>query len=171
MVTLTVVAGQGNPGGDDSLHPEHSTADHAANKIVHVPCVIGSHRKHVGVRGYVIWHIHFSTYYWNEDSSEAKLACGMAHDDQHGDVATSTDWGDYGTVTYNTSSKKFEHEGSGTTGRGKYIKGWINYCNELIDEGGGDNDGAYPQFEGVRDICKRYFDDIREAVRDAPGGM
>ena len=73
MLTMTVMAGsKGNPGGDASLHPEHSTASHAANKIVHVPCATGSHHKHIGDDD-VPNHIHHSTYYWfdsDEDDSD-----------------------------------------------------------------------------------------------------
>ena len=49
ILTMTVLAGSGNPGGSDSRHPDHSNADHAANKIVGVPCATGSHHRHVGV--------------------------------------------------------------------------------------------------------------------------
>ena len=48
MLTMTVMAGSGNPGGEASRHPDHSGMDHAANKIVGVPCATGSHHKHVG---------------------------------------------------------------------------------------------------------------------------
>ena len=37
ILTMTVLAGSGNPGGAESRHPDHSDADHEANEIVGVP--------------------------------------------------------------------------------------------------------------------------------------
>ena len=62
ILTMTVMAGSGNPGGADSRHPDHSGEDHEANKIVGVPCATGSHHKHIGDDD-VDNHIHHSTYY------------------------------------------------------------------------------------------------------------
>ena len=130
ILTMTVLAGSGNPGGTDSLHPDHSDADHAANKIVGVPCATGSHHKHVGETADVSNHIHHSTYYWydsDEDENSpppvrvVKIACGMAHDDD----TDITDWGDYGNVGWNSNTDKFTFTGSTTTGRGNYTSdGW-----------------------------------------------
>ena len=52
-----------------------------------------------------------------------------------------------------------------TTGLGKYTSERVNYCNGLINDGDGNNDGAYPTFVGVPDMCNRFFADVREAVR------
>ena len=184
MLTMTVMAGSGNPGGDDSLHPhpDYSGSDHAANKIVGVPCAIGSHTKHIvsteidGVVSTVIHdvteHIHHATWYWydsEEDESSppeervVKLACGdVPHVDNDTDI---TSWGDYGTVGWDDD--KFTFTGSTTTGLGNYTSERVKYCNGLIDDG---NDGAYPTFEGVPDLCNRFFVEVKEAVRPPPAG-
>ena len=174
MITMTVMAGSGNPGGAKSLHPDHSGADHAANKIVGVPCATGSHHKHVGETDDVSNHIHHSTYYWYDSDEQegspptervVKIACGMAHDD---DDESMTSWGYYGTVGWNDDTGKFTFTGSTITGKGNYTSERVDYCNGLIDDGG--NPGAYPTFEGVPDLCNRFFVDVREAVRE-PGGL
>ena len=171
MITITVMAGSGNPGGADSRHPDHTGADHAANKIVGVPCAIGEHTKHVGDSDPPS-HIHFSTWYWYDSDAEenspptvrvVKMACGMAHD---ADVSLRN-WGNYGTVGWNSNTDKFTFTGSSNTGYGKYTSERVNYCNGLIDDG---NAGAYPTFEGVPDLCNRFFVDVREAVRPARAG-
>ena len=173
MITITVMAGSGNPGGADSRHPDHSDdADHAANKIVGVPCATGSHHKHVGETDDVSNHIHHSTYYWydsEEDENsppperEVKIACGMAHDDD----TQITSWGNHGTVGWNSTTNRFTFTGSTSTGLGNYTSERVNYCNGLIGDG---NLGAYPTFEGVPDLCNRFFVDVTEAVRP-PGGL
>ena len=172
MITITVMAGSGNPGGVESLHPDYSSASHAANKIVGVPCATGSHHKHVGVTDDVADHIHHSTYYWydsDEDENSpppervVKIACGMAHDSS----LSITSYGNHGTVGWNSNTGRFTFTGSTTTGLGNYTSERVNYCNGLIDDG---DDGAYPTFEGVPDLCNRFFVDVREAVRP-PGGL
>ena len=172
MLPMAVMAGSGNPGGADARHPDHSGMDHAANKIVGVPCATGSHHKHVGETDDVANHIHHSTYYWYDSQEDenspppervVKIACGMAHDNG----TSIREWGDYGTVGWNSNSGKFTYTGSTTTGLGNYTSERVNYCNGLIDDG---NLGAYPTFEGVPDLCNRFFVDVREAVRP-PGGL
>ncbi len=173
MLTVTVMAGSGNPGGDASLHPDHSGEDDAANKIVGVPCATGSHHKHIGEDDDdVPNHIHHSTYYWydsdedeNSPPSErvVKIACGMAHDDD----TDITSWGNYGTVGWDSDDDEFTFTGDASTGKGNYTSERVKYCNGLIDDG---DDGAYPTFEGVPDLCNRFFVDVREAVRP-PGGL
>ena len=175
MLTMTVMAGSGNPGGADSRHPDHSGADHAANKIVGVPCATGSHHKHVGETDDVSNHIHHSTYYWydsDEDENSpppervVKIACGMAHDD---DDESITSWGNYGTVGWNSTAPAGSLSPE-TTPRARAITPpkRVDYCNGLMNDGG--NPGAYPTFEGVPDLCNRFFVDVREAVRE-PGGL
>ena len=175
MLTMTVMAGSGNPGGADSRHPDHSGEDHAANKIVGVPCATGSHHKHVGDDDDPPNHIHHSTYYWYDSDADenspppervVKIACGMAHDDD----TDITSWGNYGTVGWDSNTSKFTFTGDNTTGKGNYTSERVNYCNGLIDDGDGNNPGAYPTFEGVPDLCNRFFVDVREAVRP-PGGL
>ena len=172
MLPMAVMAGSGNPGGDEALHPDHSDEDHAANKIVGVPCATGSHHKHVGEDDDdVPNHIHHSTYYWYDSDEDegspptvrvVKIACGMAHDSG----TSIREWGDYGTVGWNSNTSKFTYTGSTTTGLGNYTSERVSYCNGLID----DDPGAYPTFEGVPDLCNRFFVDVREAVRP-PGGL
>ena len=175
MLTMTVMAGSGNPGGAESLHPDHSSASHAANKIVGVPCATGSHHKHIGdsTSDNTSNHIHHSTYYWydsDEDENSpppervVKIACGMAHDDD----TDITSFGNHGTVGWNSTTGRFTFTGSTTTGLGNYTSERVNYCNGLI---GGGNLGAYPTFEGVPDLCNRFFVDVREAVRPTSGGL
>ena len=173
MLTMTVLAGSGNPGGDDSLHPDHSGADDEANKIVGVPCATGSHHKHVGETNDPPNHIHHSTYYWydsNEDEGSpppervVKIACGMAHDES----TSITSFGDHGTVGWDDDTGKFTFTGNTRTGLGNYTSERVKYCNGLIDDG---NAGAYPTFEGVPDLCNRFFVHVREAVRPASGGL
>ncbi len=173
ILTMTVMAGKGNPGGIDSLHPDHSSASHAANKIVGVPCATGSHHKHVGETDDVSNHIHHSTYYWYDSNADenspppervVKIACGMAHDD---DDESITSFGDHGTVGWNSNTGRFTFAGDTATGLGNYTSERVNYCNGLI---GGGNNGAYPTFEGVPDLCNRFFVDVREAVRPARVG-
>ena len=172
ILTMTVLAGsKGNPGDDDSLHPDHSSADHAANKIVHVPCATGSHHRHKGDGDNPgPNHIHHSTYYWFDsdvDDSDpppqrvVELRCGMHHDDDK----SITDWGNHGTVGW--SNGKFTFEGNRTTGRGKFKGERVDYCNGLIDDG---NAGAYPPFNGVRDMCRQFFIDVEQA-RPSSGGL
>ena len=172
LLTMTVLAGSGNPGGEASRHPDHSDADHAANKIVGVPCATGSHHKHVGETNDPPNHIHHSTYYWYDSDEEenspppervVKIACGMAHDDDK----SITSWGDYGTVGWN-STTRFTFTGDADTGKGNYTAARVDYCNGLIADG---NAGAYPTFEGVPDLCNRFFVDVREAVRPEAGGL
>ena len=177
MITITVMAGSGNPGGADSRHPDHSGTDHAANKIVGVPCATGSHTKHVvpnvGVRN-VPQHMHYATWYWydsDEDESSppeervVKLACGDGpHDNDNTGI---TSWGNHGTVGWNSTTNRFTFNGSTSTGLGNYTSDRVNYCNGLINDG---NAGAYPTFEGVPDLCNRFFVDVREAVRPARAG-
>ena len=93
-----------------------------------------------------------------------KIACGMAHDDDK----DLTDWGNHGTVGWNDTTERFTFTGDDETGLGNYTSERVNYCNGLIDDG--DNPGAYPMFEGVPDLCNRFFVDVREAVRE-PGGL
>ena len=171
MLTVTVMAGTGNPGGAESLHPDHSGADHAANKIVGVPCATGSHHKHVGDEDDPPNHIHHSTYYWYDSDEDegspppvrvVKIACGMAHDND----TSMRSFGYHGTVGWDDDTGKFTHTGSTTTGLGNYTSERVDYCNGLID----DDPGAYPTFEGVPDLCNRFFVDVREAVRP-PGGL
>ena len=177
ILTMTVLAGSGNPGGADSRHPDHSSASHAANKIVGVPCATGSHTKHVETDGQITTvteHIHHSTWYWyDSDADESsppeervvKLTCGDApHIDNSTDI---TDWGNYGTVGWNSDDGKFTFTGDNTTGKGSYTSERVKYCNGLIDDG---NLGAYPTFEDVPDLCNRFFVNVREAVRP-PGGL
>ena len=172
ILTMTVLAGSGNPGGADSRHPDHSDANHAANKIVGVPCATGSHHKHVGETDDVDNHIHHSTYYWYDSDADenpspservVKIACGMAHDDD----TDITKWGNYGTVGWNSTTSRFTFAGDTTTGKGNYTSERVNYCNGLMNDG---NLGAYPTFEGVPDLCNRFFVNVREAVRP-PGGL
>ena len=172
ILTMTVLAGSGNPGGAESLHPDHSGTDHAANKIVGVPCATGSHHRHVGVTDDVVDHIHHSTYYWydsNDDENSpppervVKIACGMAHDSG----TSMRSYGNHGTVGWNSNTDRFTFTGSTTTGLGNYTSERVNYCNGLM---AGGNLGAYPTFEGVPDLCNRFFVDVREAVRP-PGGL
>ena len=175
ILTMTVLAGSGNPGGDASLHPDHSDEDHEANKIVGVPCATGSHTKHVGETDDVSNHIHHSTWYWydsDEDETSppevrvVKLACGdVPHDNEDRSI---TDWGNYGTVGWNSNTNKFTFAGDNTTGFGKYTKLRLDYCNGLIDD---DNAGAYWPFEGVPDLCDRYFFDAGEQRPFPSGGM
>ena len=171
ILTMTVLAGSGNPGGSASLHPDHSDSDHAANKIVGVPCATGSHHKHVGPVT-LPNHIHHSTYYWYDSEEEenspppvrvVKIACGMAHDSG----TSMRSYGNHGTVGWDSDDDEFTFTGDNTTGLGNYTSERVNYCNGLI---GGGNLGAYPTFEGVPDICNRFFVDVREAVRP-PGGL
>ena len=173
ILTMTVLAGSGNPGGAESRHPDHSSASHAANKIVGVPCATGSHHKHVGETDDVPNHIHHSTYYWydsDEDENSpppvrvVKIACGMAHDSSQ----NMTSFGSHGTVGWNDGTSRFTFTGSTTTGLGNYTSERVNYCNDLMDDG---NLGAYPMFEGVPDLCNRFFVDVREAVRPPSGGL
>ena len=177
ILTMTVLAGKGNPGGSDSLHPDHSGSDHAANKIVHVPCAIGSHTRHVvpnvGLRT-VTEHIHYSTWYWydsDEDESSpplervVKLTCGDA---RHVDNNTSiTSWGNYGTVGWDSNTDKFTFTGDNTTGKGNYTAKRLDYCNGLIDGG---NAGAYTTFEGVPDLCDKYFFEAGQQQRPLRAG-
>ena len=89
----------------------------------------------------------------------------MAHDDD----TDITKWGNYGTVGWNSTTGRFTFAGDNTTGKGNYTSERVNYCNGLI---GGGNLGAYPTFEGVPDLCNRFFINVREAVRPArPGGL
>ena len=72
MLTMTVMAGSGNPGGAESLHPDHSDSDHEANKIVGVPCATGSHHTLYPVLEKTMTlpnHIHHSTYYWYDSDA------------------------------------------------------------------------------------------------------
>ena len=172
ILTMTVLAGSGNPGGEASRHPDHSGADHAANKIVHVPCATGSHHKHVGDDDDPPNHMHHSTYYWYDSEEQekspppervVKIACGMAHDDD----TDITSWGNYGTVGWDSDDDEFTFTGDNTTGKGNYTAKRVDYCNSLIRDG---NLGAYPPFEGVPDLCNRFFAEVREAVRP-PGGL
>ena len=94
-----------------------------------------------------------------------KIACGMAHDD---DDESITSWGDYGTVGWNSNPGRFTFAGDADTGKGNYTSERVDYCNGLIDD---DNAGAYPTFEGVPDLCNRFFIDVREAVRPTDGGL
>ena len=177
MLTMTVLAGsRGNPGGDDSLHPDHSDDDHAANKIVHVPCATGSHHRHRGdpVDNPGPNHIHHSTYYWFDsdvDDSDpppqrvVELRCGMHHDD---DDMSITSWGNHGTVGWDSTTSKFTFSGDNDTGLGKFKDERVKYCNKLIDDG--NNDGAYPPFNGVRDMCRQFFLDV-EQDRPSSGGL
>ena len=144
-----------------------------------VPCATGSHHKHIGETDDVDNHIHHSTYYWyDSDEQEAsppservvKIACGMAHvnDDEDDDYDISiTSWGEYGTVGWNSNTDKFTFTGETDTGLGNYTSERVNYCNDLIGEG---NLGAYRPFDGVPDLCNRFFVDVREAVRPPPSG-
>ena len=94
-----------------------------------------------------------------------KIACGMAHDAD----TDITSWGKYGTVGWDSGTSKFTFTGDNTTGRGNYTSERVKYCNGLIDDG---NAGAYPTFEGVPDLCNRFFAEVRDAVRPArPGGL
>ena len=93
-----------------------------------------------------------------------KIACGMAHDDD----TDITSWGNYGTVAWNSTDSKFTFTGDADTGKGNYTAARVDYCNGLIDDG---NAGAYPTFEGVPDLCNRFFVDVREAVRPEAGGL
>ena len=172
MLAMTVMAGSGNPGGSKSLHPDYSGTDHVANKIVGVPCATGSHHKHIGDDS-VPNHMHHSTYYWYDSEEEenspppnrvVKIACGMVHDAD----TDITSWGNYGTVGWNSATSKFTFTGSTTTGKGNYTSERVAYCNGLIDDG---NAGAHPTFEGVPDLCNRFFADVREAVRPPSGGL
>ncbi len=95
-----------------------------------------------------------------------KLACGDALHHDNADRSI-TSWGNYGTVGWNDGTGKFTFTGSTTTGKGNYTSERVNYCNGLIDGG---NLGAYPMFEGVRDLCHRFFVDVRAAVRPSSGG-
>ena len=91
-----------------------------------------------------------------------KLACGDApHDNADTDI---TSWGNYGTVGFNND--KFTFAGDNDTGFGRYTKLRLDYCNDLIDDG---DDGAYYPFEGVPDLCDRYFFEAGE-VRPYPMG-
>ena len=171
MLTMTVLAGTGNPGGSESLHPDFSDSDHEANKIVGVPCATGSHHKHIGDPD-VLNHMHHSTYYWYDSDADensppservVEIACGMAHDDD----TDITSWGDYGTVGWDSDTDKFTFTGDANTAKGNYTSERVAYCNDLIDDG---NAGAYPAFEGVPDLCNRFFVDVREAVRPPPSG-
>ena len=177
MLPMAVMADSGNPGGADSRHPDHSGADHAANKIVGVPCATGSHTKHVvpnvGLQT-VTEHMHHATWFWyDSDDDESfgtgarvvKVACGdVPHDDLSTDI---TSWGNYGTVGWDDDDDKFTFTGDDDTALGRYTSERVDYCNGLIDDG---DDGAYPPFEGVPDLCNRFFVDVREAVRP-PGGL
>ena len=176
ILTMTVLAGSGNPGGDESLHPDYSDSDHESNEIVGVPCATGSHTKHVvpnvGIQD-VTEHMHHATWYWyDSDADESsppeervvKLACGdVPHVDNNTDI---TSWGNYGTVGWNNG--KFTFTGDDDTGFGKYTKLRLGYCNGLIDDG---NAGAYSPFEGVPDLCDRYFFDAGEQRPFPSGGM
>ena len=175
ITTMTVLAtSTGNPGGADSLHPDHSNATHDANRIVHVPCAIGGHSKHVSRRNAEVpTHIHFSTYYWFDSAEDdpgagsprvIELRYGMAHDNSDRSI---TEWGSYGTVGWNDTTDRFTFTGSDTTGKGKYTSDRIDYCNRLIAAGG--NDGAYPTFEDVPDVCEDYFKEARHP-RELPSG-
>ncbi len=177
ILAMTVLADSGNPGGDDSRHPDHSEEDHEANKIVGVPCATGSHTKHVESGGIVTVteHIHHATWFWydsDEDESHSqqeervvKIACGdVPHTDNDTDI---TSWGNHGTVGWDSDDDKFTFTGDDDTGLGKYTFDRVDYCNGLIDDG---NDGAYSPFAGVPDLCNRFFVDVREAVRPPPSG-
>ena len=178
MLTMTVMAGSGNPGGDESLHPDYSDSDHESNEIVHVPCAIGSHTKHIVSGGIddVTEHIHHATWYWYDSAEDesptvqgervVKLACGDVPHVNHTPAITS--WGNYGTVGWDDDTDKFTFTGDNTTGKGNYTKLRLDYCNGLIDDG---NAGAYSPFEGVPDLCDRYFFDAREQRPFQSGGM
>ena len=87
----------------------------------------------------------------------------MAHDDD----TDITSWGNYGTVGWDSNAGRFTFTGDANTGKGSYTSERVNYCNGLIGDG---NLGAYPPFEGVPDLCNRFFINVREAVRP-PGGL
>ena len=93
-----------------------------------------------------------------------KIACGMAHDDD----TSITSWGKYGTVGWDSDDDVFTFTGDASTGKGSYTSERVKYCNGLIDAG---NAGAYPTFEGVPDLCNRFFVNVREAVRPTSGGL
>ena len=177
MITMTVLAGTGNPGGDESLHPDYSDEDHESNKIVGVPCATGSHTKHVVSGGVddVTSHIHHATWYWYDSNADeasppttrvVKLACGDAPHDNS--MRSITSWGNYGIVDWDDDDDKFTFGGNENTGLGKYTKLRLDYCNGLIDDG---NDGAYSPFEGVPDLCDRYFFEAREQRPFPNGGV
>ena len=174
IMTVTVLAGStGNPGGTKSLHPDHSSTTHDANRIVHVPCGVGGHSRHVGESGEVRYHNHHLTYYWydsNEDETPKpatrliELRCGLAHSN-----ATSfTSKGSYGTVGWNSTTGRFTFQVNTGTAKGKYTGDRVSYCNRLI--AAGNNAGAYSPFEGVPDICDDYFFKA-DQTRPAEGGV
>ena len=177
ILIMTVLAGSGNPGGDESLHPDYSS-DHESNEIVGVPCATGSHTTHVvpnvGLRT-VTEHIHHATWYWYDSDEDdpslqgervVKLACGdVPHVDNSIEI---TSWGNYGTVGWDDDDDKFTFTGDDDTGFGRYTKLRLDYCNGLIDDG---NAGAYSPFEGVPDLCDRYFFDAREQRPFPSGGV
>ena len=120
--------------------------------------------------------MHHATWYWyDSDADESstvqgervvKIACGdVPHDDNSIEI---TSWGNYGTVGWDDDDDKFTFTGDADTGLGYYTSKRVKYCNDLIDDG---NAGAYPMFEGVPDICNRFFVDVREAVRPTSGGL
>ena len=178
MFAMTVMAGdRGNPGGADSLHPDHSGMEDAANKIVGVPCSTGSHTKHL-VSGTgevtVTSHMHHATWYWYDSDADAspspedrvvKLACGDIAPHDNTDTSI-TSWGDYGTVGWNDNTDRFTFTGNNNTGFGRYTKLRLDYCNGLIGDG---DAGAYYPFEGVPDLCDRYFFEAGQ-VRPYPMG-
>ena len=88
-----------------------------------------------------------------------------AHDDTDRSI---TSWGNHGTVGWDDDDSKFTFDGDKATGRGKFKGERVDYCNGLIDDG--NNSGAYPPFNGVRDMCKQFFLDVEQA-RPSSGGL
>ena len=120
-------------------------------------------------------HMHHATWFWyDSDADESsppeervvKLACGdVPHVDNDIEI---TSWGNYGTVGWASDDDKFTFTGNANTAKGNYTSKRVDYCNGLIDDG---NLGAYSPFEGVPDLCDRYFFDAREQRPFPSGGM